>query len=233
MIKKEIIVFLTNMFNGAWDLVSSLMDAAIRFVVDASYFLGNVTMQGVESIDSPLVQSIKQTLKISQRGLSYILGGFEMVAAFMIIKSIWHTTSTIYNMDYKTESKTGLKPNKSLGYHGSYDDGFYRNTGDSLGGMDNDFDFMNRQMDDLTNQMLNQQFIQNSMEECMDASMRAITPADFGGDVQGAYLNPSDTFTYEVEQSMFEDSFSGFDSFDDMSSNDCFNDFGCGGFDGF
>lgn len=81
--------------------------------------------------------------------------------------------------------------------------------------------------DDFMDSMTQNQFIDESMNNCIDDAVNAATPEEFGGDAQPLF--------YDDDFGGFDDMGSGFDDmnngFDDM--NNGFNDMGGGGFDGF
>lgn len=232
-------------------------------------FLGIKTVIAAESVGIPIMNKLGAYFNIEDGALFTLVGMFEIIVLLLVINRLIYSSIRKYEAEkYKYGACSVNTYNAD-----DYWDKFYNNNvkskvSSNMMNMTND-QMLNQIMEEQMrahNQMMTDHNMMNddmamnntSMEQCTEDAMRAITPADFGGDVHGAFLNPSDTFAYEAEQSMFYDNmndgfdldfggmddFGGFDDFggidsfgnmDDFGSSfdngfDSFDNFGCGGF---
>ncbi|SHJ48943.1 hypothetical protein SAMN02745751_02694 [Dethiosulfatibacter aminovorans DSM 17477] len=84
-------------------------------------------------------------------------------------------------------------------------------------------DMMQQQM---TNQMISD--MNQSMQICMDAALRSITPMDFGGHMGGVGFNPSETMHHDMNQMMNSMNDMGMNNMHNMGMNDMNNNNGMG-----
>lgn len=224
-------------------LAGNMFEFVIGIVYRFCSFFGDKTIKLMTLIDPSCINEFNKIFKTTNQTVSIIIGTLELTLLSMFIKYI---ITGIRDICYSNEHKSNIHPNsRNLSCNKGYRPSAYSNS--MFGGMGGIIDESESEQEpsgkfpnfgednDFSNQLLLQQMIDEAnrefMKASMDEAMRAITPEDEGGYVHGPYLNPSDTFAYEEQQSMFNDFNNDFDSFESNDMFDSLNSFNDSGYD--
>lgn len=196
---------LTNLLNFSENIAIKIISFVYGYLYDLCYFLGNKTIDIVTKMDSTSVEQFNKQFNTTNTTTALILGVLELAAILSFIKRIISRTN---ELAYETSDIVHTDTSE-LNFENE------NLSEEMLNSNIMELNFENQRLNEQMMNSVNMEFMRNSMEE----SIKAVTPFDAGGYVQGPYFNPSDTLEYEAEQSMFNDDWDSFGS-DDMFGSD-------------
>ncbi len=141
----------------------------------------NAFAEGLEKLENAPINNLILTISVAVVLLGIV--AVSVANGIMYNKKTLGKTMKQYNSMYNKRRSN------------SHSGGSRSNTYNNNMQMHDDF---NRQMMEETNRQMNQQMMDEMNRRSMEESMKAVTPFDHGGYVQGPGFNPSDTAAQQM-----------------------------------